>query len=142
MNRIPWKQFVRDLSLTQLSVLIFAASFLAYAVSSQGRPTFFDLRHGAEITRVALTLAQQGDFAHPYFSLPTGPTAHTAPGYVLLFALVAKMFGIGWSGAAILWTLNVGFLALQLALLPVLSSRLGLGVLPGVIAAAFGAIIQ
>src|SRR5580693_5297451 len=123
MNRISWKKIARDLSLTQLTILIFAASFLAYAVSPQGRPAFFDLSHGAEITRVALTLARQGDFAHPYFALPTGPTAHAAPAYVFLFALVAKLFGIGWTGAAILWTLNVGFLALQLALLPVLSSR-------------------
>ena len=85
---------------------------------------------------------QEGSFAHPYFALPTGPTAHTAPGYVLLFALVAKVFGIGGTGATVLWALNIGFLALQLALLPALSSRLGLGVAPGVLAAAFGLIVQ
>jgi hypothetical protein len=142
MNRNSWKQIGRDLSLTQITILIFAASFLIYAVSPQGKPTFFDLRHGAEITRVALTLVQQGDFAHPYFALPTGPTAHTAPGYVFLFALVAKVFGIGWTGAAVLWALNLGFLALQLALLPALSNRLGLGTAPGVMAAAFGVVVQ
>lgn len=142
MNRIPWKQIGRRLSLTQLTILIFAASFLIYAVSPQGRPAFFDLQHGAEITRVALSLVQEGSFAHPYFALPTGPTAHPAPAYVLLFALVAKLFGIGWTGAMILWALNVGFLALQLALLPMLSNQLGLGVAPGVIAAAFGVIVQ
>jgi hypothetical protein len=142
MNRIPWKQIGRNLSLTHLTILIFAASFLTYAISPQGKPAFLDLRHGAEITRVALTLIKQGDFAHPFFALPTGPTAHTAPGYVLLFALVGKLFGIGWTGAAVLWSLNIGFLALQLALLPVLSTRLGLGAAPGVIAAALGVIVQ
>jgi hypothetical protein len=142
MNHISWKQIGRDLSLTRLTILIFTAGFLIYAVSPQGRPAFLDLRHGAEITRVALTLAQQGDFAHPYFVLPTGPTAHTAPAYVLLYALVAKVFGIGSTGAIILWVLNIGALAVQLALLPTLSTRLGLGVAPGVIAAAFGVVIQ
>ena len=138
----PWKKFSRDLSLTHITVLVFAASSLIYALSPQGRPEFFDLRHGAEETRIALTLARQGDFAHPYFALPTGPTAHAAPAYVLLYALVAKLLGIGLAGATVLWALNVGFLALQLALLPALSSRLGLGIGPGLLAAAFGVVVQ
>src|ERR1019366_10804316 len=99
MNRIPWKQIGRGLSLTHLTVLIFAASSLIYAASPQGRPAFFDLKHGAEVTRVALNLVQEGSFAHPYYALPTGSTAHTAPAYVLLFALAAKLFGIGSTGA-------------------------------------------
>ena len=142
MNQTSPKPVAFGLSLTGLSILTFAVSFLVYAVSPQGRPTFFDLRHGAEITRVALTLAKQGDFAHPFFALPTGPTAHTAPAYVFLYALVAKLFGIGLAGAIVLWALNLGFLSLQLALLPVLSSRLGLGVAPGLLAAAFGIVVQ
>ena len=95
MKPIPWKQIGRDPSVTRMTILIFVSSILIYAVSPQGRPEFLDLRHGAEITRVALTLVQQGDFAHPFFALPTGPTAHTAPGYVMLYALVAKLFGTG-----------------------------------------------
>ena len=142
MNPTPWRQIGRDVSLTRLTILIFAASFLIYAVSPQGRPLYLDLTHGAEITHVALTLVHQGDFAHPFFALPTGPTAHTAPGYVFLYALVAKLFGIGATGAVVLWGLNLGFLSLQLALLPLLSKRLGLGVAPGVLAAAFGVIVQ
>lgn len=142
MISTSFKKNGHELSLTQRTILIFAASFLIYAASPQGRPTYFDLHHGAEITRVALTLAKQGDFAHPFFSLPTGPTAHTAPGYVFLYALVAKLFGIGLAGATVLWALNLSFLALQLALLPLLSSRLGLGGVPGVVAAVFGIVVQ
>src|SRR5580700_7981962 len=112
MNAIPDKLFGRDISLTRLTVLIFVASFLIDAVSPQGRPLFLDLMHGAEITRVALTLVKQGDFAHPFFALPTGPTAHTAPGYVFLYALAAKLFGTGAMGARALLALNLGFLAL------------------------------
>lgn len=137
-----WIQIGRGLSLTRLTILIFAASFLIYAISPQGRPSFYDLNHGGEITQVAQTLAVEGAFADPYQSLPTGSTAHTAPVYVLLTALVMKVFGFGWTGSMVLWSLNVGFLALQLALLPVLSERLGLGILPGVLAAALGCIVQ
>lgn len=128
--------------LRRVAFLVFAASFLIYAVSPQGRPRFSDLAKGAEISRVALSVARDGSFANPFFPLPTGYTAHAAPVYVLLYALVAKMFGIGWMGSRVLWALNVGFLALQLALMPVLSERLGLGVAPGIVAAALGAIVQ
>src|ERR1700722_17743952 len=120
MNRIRWMHIGQGLSLPQLTILIFIASSLIYAISPQGKLAFHDLRHGAEITRVALTLVQEGSFAHPYFALPTGPTAHTAPGYVLLFAFVAKVFGIGGTGATVFWAPNIGFLAIQLALLPAL----------------------
>lgn len=129
-------------SLTRLTLVLFVCCALVYAVSPQGRPAFYDLKHGGEITRVAMTLAIEDSFAHPYQPLPTGPTAHTAPGYVLLYALVMKLFGFYWTGAMVLWSLNVGFLALQLALLPLLSKRLGLGIYPGVTAAVLGAVFQ
>ncbi|HWX39063.1 MAG TPA: hypothetical protein VNY09_07460 [Candidatus Sulfotelmatobacter sp.] len=126
----------------RLALLIFAASCLIYAVSPQGRPRFSDLAKGAEISRVALSVARDGSFANPFYPLPTGYTAHAAPVYVLLYAFVAKIFGAGWMGARVLWALNVGFLALQLALMPVLSDRLGLGVFPGALAAVLGVIVQ
>ena len=142
MNPIPWKQIASNISLTRLTIIIFIASFLIYAVSPQGRPLFLDLTHGAEITRVALTLVKQGDFAHPFFALPTGPTAHTAPGTCFCTRLWRSCLGSARWARRCFWALNLGFLALQLALLPMLSSRLGLGVGPGVLAAAFGMIIQ
>jgi len=129
-------------SLARLTLVLFVCCALVYAASPQGRPAFYDLKHGGEITRVAMTLAIEDSFAHPYQPLPTGPTAHTAPGYVLLYALVMKLFGFYWTGAMVLWALNVGFLALQLALLPLLSKRLGLGIYPGIIAAVLGAVVQ
>jgi len=141
MKQTPEAQFGR-FSTAQLVLLIFCASGLIYMVSPQGRPAFTDLTHGAEVTRVSLSLAHTGDFANPFFSLPTGRTAHTAPAYVFVYATVARLFGDGFAGARILWALNIGFLALQLALLPVLSKRLGLGVFPGAIAAAFGVLFQ
>jgi hypothetical protein len=142
MNQSPAGRIGGRLSLRWLTAFIFVASYLIYAISPQGWPLHSDLIAGAEISHVALSVVQEGSFAHPFHSLPTGPTAHTAPAYVLLYALVAKVFGIGRTGASVLWALNVGFLALQLALLPMLSDRLGLGAVPGAIAAALGVIVQ
>jgi hypothetical protein len=141
MNQSPLGQFGGRLSLGRLTIVIFVASCFVYALSPQGAPMYSDLNRGAEITHVGLNLVQQGNFAHPFY-YPTGATAHTAPVYVLLYALVGKLFGIGWTGAMVIWALNVGFLALQLALLPVLSDRLGLGAVPGAIAAGIGAVVQ
>ena len=131
-----------ELKLPHLSLLIFTVTYVLYAFSAQGNPPSFEMPRAGEVVRVALSVARSGEFADPYNSFPTGPTAHPAPGYVLVFAAVAKVFGEGYAGAIVLWALNLAFLALQLALLPVLSERLGLGVLPGVLAAAFGAIFQ
>jgi hypothetical protein len=138
----PSRWLGQSFSTARLSILIFFVTYLIYALSPAGRRVYSDLEHGAEITRVALNVALDGEFAHPFYSLPTGPTAHTAPAYVFVYALVAKIFGTGSAGARALWALNVGFLALQLALLPVLSERLGLGALPGVLAAILGAVVQ
>jgi len=125
----------------RLTVLLFAACAVVYAISPQGKPQP-DLLQWGEVTRVALNVAQRGTFADPFQAMPTGPTAHTAPAYVLLFAGVAKLSGTGRTGASVLWALNIGFLAVQLALLPILSERLGLGVWPGLLAAGLAALIQ
>ena len=141
MNQNPAERLLGRISLRRLALIIFAAGYFIYALSPQGAPLYSDLKGGAEVTNVALNMLQEGNFAHPFY-YSTGPTAHVAPAYVFVYVLVAKLFGIGWNGAMILWAANIGFLALQLALLPVISDRLGLGVLPGAIAAVFGAVVQ
>lgn len=126
----------------RLTALLFIAVAVIYALSPQGRRSYSDLAKGAEVSRVAMSLAEEGSFAHPFYPLPTGPTAHDAPGYVLIYAGIARVFGTGLTGAEALWALNIAFLALQLALLPALSERLGLGAAPGILAAVFGVIVQ
>jgi hypothetical protein len=135
-------KFLDYLSLRRLATVIFVAACLGYAFSPAGKPLHSDLTAGAEISHVAMTLVEEGSFAHPFHSLPTGPTAHTAPAYVLLYAAVGKLFGTGWMGARVLWALNLVFLALQLALLPVLSERMGLGAILGALAAVLGIVVQ
>jgi hypothetical protein len=132
----------RSLSTTHIAIIIFSLSFVIYAFSPQGSPTTYNLTQAGEVARVSISVAERGTFADPFSSLPTGFTAHVAPAYVFVYAAVAKLFGEGRAGAIALWSFNVGFLALQFALLPVLSDRLGLGVLPGICAAVFGVIVQ
>ena len=141
-NHNPWTRIGRTLSTTHIAIIIFSLSFLIYAFSPQGTPTSYSLLQPGEVARTSISVAQRGTFGDPFASLPTGFTAHVAPAYVFLYAGVAKLFGVGRAGAIALWSLNIGLLALQFALLPVLSQRLGLGVLPGVCAALFSVIIQ
>ena len=131
-----------SLSTTHIAIIVFTLSFTIYAFSPQGSPTTYSLTQAGEVARVSISLAERGTFADPFYSLPTGFTAHVAPAYVFVYAAVAKLFGEGRTGAIVLWSLNIALLALQFALLPVLSERLRLGVLPGVCAAALGIIVQ
>ncbi len=143
MTSSPQNRLGQGLSFIRiLPIAIFVVSYLLYAVSPQSKPLYPDLVQGAEIAHVAISVAQHGTFADPFFARPTGPTAHTPPAYVYLYALVVKVFGTGGAGVSVLSALNIGFLALQLALLPVLSERLGLGAVPGALAAVLGMVIQ
>jgi hypothetical protein len=132
----------QPLTMTHVAIVIFSLSFMIYAFSPQGSPSAYELTQAGEVARVSVSLAQRGTFGDPYMSLPTGLTAHVAPAYVFLYAAVAKLSGVGRAGAIALWSLNLGFLALQFALLPILSDQLGLGVLPGICAAGFGVLVQ
>src|ERR1700693_6309535 len=53
--------------------------------------------HLSEMENIAKSLALHGTFADPYI-LPTGPTAHTAPGYPILLGLIFLLFGTGAAG--------------------------------------------
>src|ERR1700680_4989307 len=123
-KRTSLSRMGRSLSTTHLAIIIFGLSFLIYAFSPQGSPASYELVQAGEVARGSIIVAQRGAFGDPYSSLPTGFTAHVAPGYVFLYAAFAKLFGVGTAGAITLWSLNVGFLALQFGLLPVLSDRL------------------
>jgi hypothetical protein len=142
MNQQLDELIFKHLSLRWLTALIFVVSYLICAFSLLNKPLNSSLFQGAEVSHVALSLARDGTFANPFYWIPTGPTAHTAPAYVVLYALVARLFGGDLVGARVLWGLNLGFIALQLALLPTLSAELGLGVAPGAVAGILGAIVQ
>lgn len=127
-------------SLAHWCVVTAAASFLILAILPEGQLKDLDAPSGAETVRVARSLASHGTFADPFVTLRTGPTAHVAPVYPFLYSLLLRGFGTGPTALRIAWALNVGFLAVQMGLLPLLSSGMKLGLLPGIVAAGLGTV--
>lgn len=119
-------------------VVVTAASFVVLTLLPEGRLNDFDVSSGSEAVLVARSLAAHGSFADPFASMKTGLTAHVAPVYPFLYSLVLRAFGTGHTALQIAWAFNVLFFALQMGLLPLLSARLQLGVLPGIVAAFLG----
>ncbi len=93
-----------------------------------------------ESLRVALSLAHNGGFADPYL-LPTGPTAHVAPGFPLVISLIYRVFGEGMAGETAKRILGCMVGSLPYALLPAVSVACGFGSLPGWIGGLWGAVI-
>jgi hypothetical protein len=129
-----------DWRLRHVCVVVFAMSFFALALHPEARLVDTNIPGGAETVRVARSLAEYGTFANPFAAGNTGPTAHVAPIYPFLYALFLKAFGDGYTCLLILWGLTLAVLASQMALLPWLSSQVGLGVAPGLAAAVLGVI--
>ena len=121
-------------------IVVFAFSFLILAFLPEGRLNDFEVPLGAESVRVARSLAARGAFADPFVVMPTGETAHLAPVYPFLYSMILRLFGTGYTALLIAWACNVACFALQMSLLPVLSYRLNLGILAGVVAAALGTV--
>ncbi len=99
-----------------------------------------EIPHTGEAVRVARSLVEHGTFANPFSARDTGETAHVAPVYPFFYATLLKIFGTGYPALLILWGINIAFLAMQMALLPWLTSRLGFGMMPGILAGAIGAV--
>jgi hypothetical protein len=125
-------------TLAHWCVTVAAASFLILAALPEGRLVDLAVPFGAEVMRVVRSLAAHGTFADPFSSINTGVTAHVAPAYPFLYSLILRAFGTGHTALQIAWACNVFFFALQMGLLPMLSHRLNLGTLPGIVAAALG----
>jgi hypothetical protein len=111
--------------------------FIAVIVARVGSlHTPYTLREtGNETIATGRSLATTGDFANPYLVLDTGPTAHVAPAFPALVGLVIRIFGDGYQGNFVLGALNMLVVALQLSLLPLLTTRMRLGELTGAIGA-------
>lgn len=125
-------------TLAHWCVSVAALSFLVLALLPEARLLDFVISNGAENVRVARSLAARGAFADPFASLPTGSTAHVAPFYPIFYSAFLRVLGTGSAALLVLWACNVGFLAAQMGLLPLLSHRLHLGILPGILAATLG----
>jgi len=88
---------------------------------------------------IARSLALHGTFADPYL-LPTGPTAHTAPGYPILLGLIFLLFGSGAAGETMSRIASAIVSSVQYALLPRVSTTLGLPRFTGAVAGLLAAV--
>ncbi len=111
----------------------FTLRFILVLTSRQ----YLDLQR-FELERVAISLATSGVFGNPY-ALPTGPTAHVAPGYVLVLAAIFRIFGAGTAAELIKQTLACAISALGYAFTPIAAVALGISPAVGTAAALAGA---
>ena len=118
--------------------LIFAASALIRIVKVLASPRPPGT-HLSEMENIAKSLALHGTFADPYI-LPTGPTAHTPPGYPILLGLIFLIFGTGLAGEIANRIASVLAASLQYALLPRVATALGLPRFTGAVAGLLAAL--
>jgi hypothetical protein len=95
--------------------------------------------HLSEMENIARSLALHGTFADPYL-LPTGPTAHTAPGYPIVLGLIFLLFGVGAAGETASRIVSAMVSSIPYALLPRVSAVLGLPRFTGVVAGLLAAL--
>jgi len=95
--------------------------------------------HLSEMENIAKSIAVHGTFADPYL-LPTGPTAHTAPGYPLVLGLIFLLFGVGAAGETASRMASAIVASIQYALLPRVSIALGLPRFTGAVAGLLAAL--
>lgn len=113
-------------------ILIFGVAISRYWVAFDSTDSVPD---NPESFRLARNLVEKGQYANPFVPLDTGPSAHVAPAFPALLALLIRVFGEKSVGIyAIKWAAAI-VLCVQLALFPVFSKALGMGELNGVVAA-------
>src|ERR1700687_1369567 len=134
---------VSGISVSSLCLLLFCAAFLSYSYTTRGVLDWMRVPGGAEILNVARSLATTGRFADPFGSMQahSGYTAHLAPVYPVILALLFRGIGYGLASLTALWAVNLVFFAVPMALVPLLFSRLGLGAFPGVVGASLGILL-
>ena len=94
------------------------------------------LQERIEPFSVARSLMSTGQFANPFGAMQTGPSAHLAPAFPALVALVISRYGDGAAGAHVLSLISILAMALQVAAFPLVASSLGMGFVTGLIAGA------
>jgi hypothetical protein len=119
-----------------LAVSIFVIALfvrLGFAAVAPAAPGIYD----NEMHRAARSLAATGVLSNPYYC-QTGATAHVAPGYAAILALVYR-----FSNASQLWIIGLSAIvsSLTYALLPWLSGLLFGNIVIGGMAGLFGAFI-
>jgi hypothetical protein len=115
-----------------LAAVLFVLTLIIYRVPFDPNGTLANAGH--ETLAVAHSLATNGTFANPFRVMDTGPTAHVAPAFPFLVALLIKVFGDGPAGLFALRLMDVLVYAVQLSLLPLLAARFGIKLWAGFLA--------
>jgi hypothetical protein len=125
----------KKLKIALLFVALFAGGIVRLAPHYDERGRFPE---HAEAIHLARSLAFRGEFANPFRLLQTGPSAHSSPAFPAFLALIIRVFGTGAKGNYAFQFAAAAALAAELALLPVLTETMGLGLCPGILACAIG----
>ena len=87
-----------------------------------------------ESWHLAHNIRTTGNFANPFYQLDTGVSAHLAPAFPALLALLTRIFGTGAAGVYAYQLSAALATCLMVGLFPLASRILGLGVLTGFLA--------
>jgi hypothetical protein len=93
-----------------------------------------------EMERAAISLAETGVLGNSY-AIPTGPTAHVAPLYAWLLAIIFSLFGTGIEGEIVKNCVSTLLSVVPYALMPRLAESLGVKRSIGFWAGLSGAIV-
>lgn len=130
---------LQRLSNRQLALLIFATGLvIRLAIVLVKRDYHFNF--GTEMINVAKRLAATGEYAHPFVA-ETGATAIVPPGYTLLLALIAAIWGDTWMASLVRMIFTSAVSSLQYALFVPLSKTLELPRRAGLAAGLLGALV-
>lgn len=125
----------RQLALYVVITILGGAFSLGYGVLYHDHPA----ATAGEMVFVAQNLAQNGEFANPFPTRKTGPTAAVAPAYAFLLAGLFKVFGREYGGLAMMMTTALVH-GLHTALLILLSRRILQDPQPGIWAAVLAGV--
>lgn len=128
---------VEKINNSVLFLLIFAVGIAIRLLMSLHLGTYTSFNR-YEMERAALSLARTGRLADPYMVLPTGYTAHVAPGYALVLAAIFRFFGEGTAGQWAKEFVSSAAAVAQYALFPIMAPTLGISRSAGLAAAIFG----
>jgi hypothetical protein len=138
-RRTRWEELV--LRIFVLWVGLFTFSTVAHVVAGKWWKSTSPVDTTGEAGEVAFSLATTGTFANPYPSMPTGPTAQTAPGYPYLLSRVILLFGIGHAAWWAIHVLTIAAFTLQWALMPWVARIWELPAAIGYLAAVLGGLL-
>jgi hypothetical protein len=119
-------------------MIVFVVALIVRLAAIFGLGLYREPINFMEVEKIARSLAENGAFADPY-KIPTGPTAHAAPAYPFLVAVVFKVAGYGIAARTALLLVAAVAASVQYALLPRLATGCGIPANVGAVAGLMGA---